>query len=194
MKRATASLDRVGTAVLGVAAMALGGAAIAWERGKFPNHERIDASGVETTVDAGWWPWATGAAAIVLLLLGVWWLLAHFARRSVGAIAFANAGVPDTEVNGSLKVDLGTVARSAARDLAAHDGIVSAAGRSISDRGQRVVEISATLDPTVASLAEVADAAAGTRRDVVASLDGTPTAVRILLHAGRTRNTAGRVD
>ena len=192
MKRATASVDRTSTAVVGLALIALGGGAVAWERGKFSGRERLDAAFVDTAIDAGWWPWALGAAAIVLVLLGLWWLLAHLPRRSVGTVAFASSA--DADVDGRLSVDLGTAARSAAKSLAAHDGVVSATGRSVSDRGQRVVEITATLDPTVTSLDKVAGAAAQTRDDVVTSLDGTPAAVRILLQCGKSRKQAGRVS
>ncbi|MEU3473044.1 hypothetical protein CH272_17305 [Rhodococcus sp. 05-340-1] len=192
MKRATASVDRTSTAVVGLALIALGGGAIAWERGQFPGRERLDAAFVDTAVDAGWWPWALGAAAIVLVLLGLWWLLAHLPRRSVGTVAFASTA--DADVDGRLSVDLGTAARSAAKSLAAHEGVVSATGRSVSDRGQRVVEITATLDPAVTSLDKVASAAAQTRNDIVTSLDGTPAAVRILLQCGKSRKQVVRVS
>ena len=192
MKRATASLDRTSTAVVGLALIALGGGAIAWQRGKFPGRERIDAAFVDTTVDAGWWPWALGAAAIVLVLLGLWWLLAHLPRRSVGTVAFAST--PDSEVDGRLSVDLTTAAKSAAKSLADHPGVVSASGRSVSDRGERVVEISATLDPAVTSLDAVSAAAAQTRNDIVTSLDGTPAAVRILVQCGKSRKQSARVS
>lgn len=192
MKRATASVDRTSTAIVGLALIAVGGGAIAWERGKFPGRERVDAAFVDTAVDAGWWPWALGAAAIVLVLLGLWWLLAHLPRRSVGTVAFASTA--DADVDGRLSVDLGTAARSAAKSLAAHQGVVSATGRSVSDRGQRVVEITATLDPAVTSLDKVAGAAAQTRDDIVTSLDGTPAAVRILLQCGKSRKQVVRVS
>ncbi|OZF38459.1 hypothetical protein CH294_08725 [Rhodococcus sp. 14-2483-1-1] len=192
MKRATASLDRTSTAVVGLALIALGGGAIAWERGKFPGRERIDAAFVDTTVDAGWWPWALGAAAIVLVLLGLWWLLAHLPRRSVGTVAFASTA--DSDVDGRLSVDLTTAAKSAAKSLAAHEGVVSASGRSVSDRGERVVEITATLDPAVTSLDTVSAAAAQTRNDIVTSLDGTTAAVRILLQCGKSRKQSARVS
>ena len=192
MKRATASVDRTSTAVVGLALIALGGGAVAWERGKFPGRERLDAAFVDTAIDAGWWPWALGAAAIVLVLLGLWWLLAHLPRRSVGTVSFA--ATADTDVDGRLSVDLGSAARSAAKSLAAHDGVVSATGRSVSDRGQRVVEITATLDPAVTTLDKVTGAAAQTRDDVVTSLDGTPAAVRILLQCGKSRKQVGRVN
>ncbi|OZF36373.1 hypothetical protein [Rhodococcus sp. 14-2483-1-2] len=192
MKRATASVDRTSTAVVGLALIALGGGAIAWERGQFPGRERLDAAFVDTAVDAGWWPWALGAAAIVLVLLGLWWLLAHLPRRSVGTVAFASTA--DADVDGRLSVDLGTAARSAAKSLAAHEGVVSATGRSVSDRGQRVVEITATLDPAVTSLDKVASAAAQTRNEIVTSLDGTPAAVRILLQCGKSRKQVVRVS
>ena len=192
MKRATASVDRTSTAVVGLALIALGGGAIAWERGELSGRERLDAAFVDTAVDTGWWPWALGAAAIVLVLLGLWWLLAHLPRRSVGTVAFAST--VDSDVDGRLSVDLGTAARSAAKSLAAHEGVVSATGRSVSDRGQRVVEITATLDPAVTTLDKVAGAAAQTRNDIVTSLDGTPAAVRILLQCGKSRKQAVRVS
>ncbi|OZE21070.1 hypothetical protein CH256_23005 [Rhodococcus sp. 05-2254-6] len=192
MKRATASVDRTSTAVVGLALIALGGGAIAWERGQFPGRERIDAAFVDTTVDAGWWPWALGAAAIVLVLIGLWWLLAHLPRRSVGTVAFSSTA--DSDVDGRLSVDLTTAAKSAAKSLAAHEGVVSAHGRSVSDRGQRVVEITATIDPAVTTLDKVSAVAAQTRNDIVTSLDGTPAAVRILLQCGKSRKQSVRVS
>ncbi|MFI8566331.1 hypothetical protein ACIGGF_07185 [Rhodococcus sp. NPDC078407] len=197
MNRVNASVDRTSTAVVGLALIALGGGAVAWERGRFPGRERIDAAFVDTTVDAGWWPWALGAAAIVLVLIGLRWLFAHLPRRSVGIVALshtANSESLASDVDGKLGVDLSTAAKSAAKSLAAHDGVVSASGRSVSDRGERVVEITATLDPAVTSLDTISAAAAQTRDDILTSLEGTPAAVRILLQCGKSRKQSARVS
>ena len=99
-----------------------------------------------------------------------------------------------SDVDGKLGVDLSTAAKSAAKSLAAHDGVVSASGRSVSDRGERVVEITATLDPAVTSLDTISAAAAQTRDDILTSLEGTPAAVRILLQCGKSRKQSARVS
>lgn len=189
MNRATASVDRTSTAVLGLALVAAGGAAVAWERGEIADGRALTAPFTENLQDAGWWPWALGAAAIVLILIGLRWLLAHLPRRSIGSIALSNSGS-----DGRLTVDLGTAARSAAQTLADRPGIVSASGRSVSDRGQRTIEITATLDPTATTLDEVSEAAASTRQDVLNALDGTPTSVRVLLQCGKTKKQSTRVS
>ena len=106
MKRATASVDRTSTAVVGLALIALGGGAVAWERGQFPGRERLDAPFLATAVDAGWWPWALGAAAIVLVLLGLWWLLAHLPRRSVGTVAFASTAARQARIDTTWLLNL----------------------------------------------------------------------------------------
>ncbi len=181
MSRTLAALDRLVALVLGVALIALGLAAIAWQIGtvSWTPREQVG-PGTRTATAQDWWPWATGAGGVILILLGLWWLAAHIPRRKLGQVRLPGSGAA-----GILRADTTAVAGAAAESLAAADGVQSASGRSFTDRGRPTIALTATVDP-MADLAVVRDGAARVRGEITQALDGAELATRIHLHVGKT--------
>lgn len=157
MSRKVLGLDRFLTFLLGLVLIVGGAAAIAWWGGwlkqVFPGVGDQLGSGTGDAVRAGWFAAAAAVAAVVLAVLAVWWLLAHLPRRGTEDLTLAGS-----DSAGRLRLDADAPARTAADLLAAHPGVRGAKGRTITDRGEVVLELRATCEPT-ADLHEVAAAA-----------------------------------
>jgi hypothetical protein len=190
VKRRTVVIDRLSCAVLGGALIAAGAAAVAWEQDDLP----VPVGGVlripspSAVVDAVWWPLALGAAAAVVIVLGLVWLSSHRPGQTLG-----DASLPDSAPGGFLTVDLDTAASAAATDLARQPHIASASGTTTIDRGQRVIELDVKLESGADGLAASAPALEATRRDLATALDGVPFNTRILLRLPRNPRGKSRV-
>lgn len=111
MTRTVRGVDRVLTALVGLVLIA---AALIVLDAKYQV-----VSGAPTSLSTGpvsgwtvtgWWPWAVGAAGVVLVLLGLWWLLSH--ARHTGDSTRALDG---SDATGRLQVDLSSVASAAGK-------------------------------------------------------------------------------
>ncbi|MEW1959749.1 hypothetical protein [Kineococcus sp. NPDC059986] len=157
MSRKVLGLDRFLTFLLGLVLLVGGAAAIAWWGGwlkqVFPGVGDRLGSGAGDAVRAGWFAGAAAAAAVVLAVLAIWWLLAHLPRRGTGDLTLSGS-----DASGRLRLDADSPARTAADLLATHPGVRAAKGRTLTDRGELVLELRATCEPT-ADLHEVAAAA-----------------------------------
>ncbi|PRY14565.1 hypothetical protein [Kineococcus rhizosphaerae] len=157
MSRKVLGLDRFASFVLGLVLLVGGAAAVAWWGGWLarlvPGTGDRLFSGAGDAVRAGWFAPAAAAAALVLAVLAVWWLIAHLPRRDAGDLTLGGS-----DATGRLQLDADAPARTAADVLATHPGVRSAKGRTVTDRGETVLELRATCEPT-ADLHEVAAAA-----------------------------------
>lgn len=170
-------VDRCAGALLGLALIAVGAAAVAWRRGYLPDdYARVDAHALRDASESSWWLWAVGLTGLLLVLVGLRWLLGHLPHRSAGA-----QPLPSSNSNGRLTVDASAIASAAAENLAARPNIVSAKGRALRDRDGVVLEVRAVIDPA-ADLYGVADDAAATRRQLDRAAAGMAASSRILLH------------
>lgn len=136
------SLDRAATLVLALALIVVGAGGIWWWTGDSPLPAALDASGVRQQVDSGWWPWASAAAGVVLILLGLRWIAAHVTNRKVKRLHLKGSGA-----GGRLDVAGSKVAGAAAAAFSDTLGVRSARGSVIRDRGQLVAHLSATIEP-----------------------------------------------
>ncbi|SNT40896.1 hypothetical protein [Rhodococcoides kyotonense] len=178
MNRTTTVFDRAAVGVTGLALIAIGAGAAAWEWGYLPeDRQRVEIPFAENAIQATWWPWALGAVALVLVLAGLRWLLAHRPGRRVGRIPVSATG----DQAGQLSVDVDTIARCAADALNTSDHIRTARGTTRSDRGERVIELTATLEPSPSALVQAAPVLAESTRDVAIALDDTRASTRVLL-------------
>ncbi|KQR17608.1 hypothetical protein [Cellulomonas sp. Leaf334] len=146
MRRSVLAFDRVLVLLLGLLLIVVGVAAVGWQTGflasvwpDVPDEVAVDSAQV---TEASSFAVLAGLVGGALVVIGVWWLLAHVPRRSVGSLR-----LPSGEQPGRLVVDPGPAVSTAA-DVLADDPLVrSARGAVLDDRGELVVRLRATVDP-----------------------------------------------
>ncbi len=167
MSRAVLATDRVIALLVGVVLAAAGVGAAAWyleSRGMLPGgvqlSDQVDTAALQTATSASWWPWASAAVGVLLVLLGLWWLAAHLPDRRLDRLRIAGTSERDR-----LEADAGSVANAAADALGRVDGVRSARGHLRRERGQLLLSLHATIEHG-ADLAEVARTCDQTSADV----------------------------
>jgi hypothetical protein len=153
MRRSILAFDRVLVLLLGLVLIVLGVAAVGWQAGflgsvwpDVPDQITVDSTQV---TEGSSFAVLAGVLGGALVVVGLWWLLAHLPRRSVGSLR-----LPSGEQPGRLVVDPGPAVATAAEVLADDPLIRSAKGAVLADRGESVVRLRATVDPD-ADLGEV---------------------------------------
>ncbi|WP_350276333.1 hypothetical protein [Kribbella sp. HUAS MG21] len=185
MRRGVIALDRTVGIAVALLLIAAGGLALAWWYGVLPGApDAVEITGPADPTGASWWPWATGAAGIVLVLLGLWWLLRHLPRRVNGRFE-----LPGPSQDGRLHADAHAAVAAAARDLTRLPGIRDGSGRIVADRGQLVADLQCTLEPS-ADLEAVHQAVTRTAADLHAVLGLPHLRHRIRLRVARSDKTA----
>ncbi|MBO9553231.1 hypothetical protein [Cellulomonas sp.] len=153
MRRSVLAVDRVLLLLLGLVLVVAGVAAVGWQVGFLRDvwPSAPDQVGVDSTqvTGASSYPLLLALAGVVLVVLGLWWLLAHLPRRSVGPLRLPAGGRP-----GRLQVDPGPAVAAAAEVLAEDPDVRAAGGAVLRDRGELVVRLRTTVEPT-ASLPDV---------------------------------------
>lgn len=192
MSRSVLGFDRLAALVLGLVLVAAGAAAAAWGLGQLTRvwagaPQAVSTAGAGDVYGQSWWPGAAAAAAVVLALLGLWWLFAHVPRRSTGPLRLAGS-----DRSGALAVDGSSAAAAAADVLAETPGVRSASGRVVSDRGQLVAEIDVTAEPD-ADLAEVAAAVDATGAQLAQVIGRDDLRGRVAVHVARRQRQGSRV-
>lgn len=192
MSRSVLGLNRLLAIVLGLVLLVVGLAATAWAAGWLVKlwvsaPDTLQLKTVSTTFAMAWWPWAAGIAGAVLILLGLWWLLAHLPRRGVGSLS-----LPGSNAAGRLSIDPAGAASTAADVLSEAPGVRAASSRVLRDRGQLVVALRATVEPT-ADLRSVIAATDDVASDLAQVLGREDARARILLGVARRARHQTRV-
>jgi hypothetical protein len=192
MRRSVLGLDRILAVLLGLILLITGIGIAGWYNGNlrrlFPQFPKeLSTDNASDLANTSWWPWATGAAGGLLVVLGLWWLLAHLPRRGVGLLVLPGSGR-----TGRLRVDPSGPAAAAAEVLGDTPGIRTAHGKVQRDRGQLVVALTATMDPR-ADLAEVIAATDAVATDLNAVVGRDDARARVLLSVARRARTQPRV-
>ncbi|GCD19595.1 hypothetical protein CTKZ_11570 [Cellulomonas algicola] len=140
------AVDRVLLLLLGLVLVVVGVAAVGWQVGfladvwpSAPRRLAVDTGSV--TGESGY-PLLLALVGVVLVVLGLWWLLAHLPRRSVGPLRLPGGDRP-----GRLVVDPGPAVATAAGVLAEDRDVRSARGAVLRDRGETVVRLRTTVEP-----------------------------------------------
>lgn len=190
MSRATLAVDRVVAALLGLVFIAAAVLGFAWWAGRLAVGPKVELSSVSwlpTLTDQSWWPWALGAAGVVLTLLGLRWLVGHLPDRGVSRLT-----LPGSERAGRLQVAAKPVASAAADALAATPGVRSARGSIQSDRGQLLARIDATIEREC-DLRAIAAAADAVSADLQNALGRDDLSCQVQLHTARGNRRPPRV-
>jgi hypothetical protein len=192
MRRSVLGLDRVIAVLLGLILFVVGAAAAAWYTGglrrlwpQFP--KRVSTDKASDLLNTSWWPWAAGTAGALAVLLGLWWLIAHLPRRSVGTLVLPGSGK-----TGRLLADPSGIAATAAEVLADTPGIRSVHSKVIRDRGELVVAFTGTIDPR-ADLGDVIAATDTVAGDLNTVLGRDDARARIHLSVARRPRAQPRV-
>jgi len=183
MNRSAVLIDRTATLVVGLLLLLLGAAAIVWYLvgvgwvGSVPGVPgRLRTTGLQDVAATTWWPWALGAAGVVLILLGLRWAAAHLPDRGVGRLRLAGSGS-----GGRLEIDADAVAAAAADSLERCEGVRSARGRVVRERGQLLVSVRATVEHG-ADLAVVGRAGDAVSTEVAEALGRDDLRCSVRLH------------
>ncbi len=154
MTRLTVAVDRLVVLLLSLVLLALGAGAIWTWTGRGPLTGTVRSSSATDLVGQSWWPWASGAVGVVLVLVGLRWIAAHLKRQNVSSLHLRGSGS-----RGRLDAAASKVAGAAADAFSDTLGVRSARGVVVRDRGQMVARISATIEPEadLATLARQAD-------------------------------------
>lgn len=189
MNRKVIALDRVVALVVGLVLIAAGAAGALWWLGTFPSWpQTLAASWVAQWPTATWWPWATGAAGVVLILLGLRWLAGHLPDRGVTHVT-----LPGSDERGRLSAQVRSVAKTAADVLATTPGVRSASGSVQRERGQLLVKFDATIEPQ-ADLEVIAAAADRVTAELRTVLQREDLRGQVDLKVARRARAMPRVD
>ncbi|QNE18281.1 hypothetical protein F1D05_10740 [Kribbella qitaiheensis] len=184
MRRGVIAVDRVAAAVAGLALIAAGTAALGWRYDRIPDApDRIESTWITDATGANWWPWATGAGGILLVLLGLAWLAKHLPRRGIGRITLTGS-----DKTGRLSADANAAVTAAGQILAATPGVRDAGGQIVADRGQLVAEFHPAIEPG-ADLEVVRTAAEHAGADLLRIVGRDDLSYRIELRVARHDKT-----
>jgi hypothetical protein len=180
MRRFVTGVDRLGTLVLGLLLLAIGVGFLAWAVVQTDNATVLTAPGLVTAAASDWWPWATAAAGVVLVLLGMRWLLSRGPAERPQPLT-----LPGSDRTGTLTADLKSLASAAADQLGRHPAVRSAKGSAIIDRGAPSIQLKATAfsAETLTAAVHAADDIATTATGML----GDAIVVRTRLHVDTTR-------
>ena len=191
MTRSILAVDRVIVLLLGLVLIVLGVAAVGWQAGflesvwpDVPDEVAVDSAQV---TEASTFAVLAGVVGGALVVIGLWWLLAHLPRRSVGSLRLPSGKQP-----GRLVVDPGPAVATAAEVLAEDPMIRSARGAVLADRGELVVRLRATVDPD-ADLSAVVAACDGVLADLAHVLPADQLRSRVELSVLRRGEAGTRV-
>lgn len=153
MSRATVAVDRVVLTLIALVLLGAGVGGILWWSGRLAVSDTVDLKSLAPVTHQPWWPWAVGALAVVLVLLGLRWLAAHLPDRGVSQLVLAGS-----DASGRLVVDASSAVAAAAHHLEQTPGVTGVRGLIQQDRGQLVARFNTSLDRR-ADLHLVAEAA-----------------------------------
>ncbi|MCK0176092.1 alkaline shock response membrane anchor protein AmaP [Mycolicibacterium sp. F2034L] len=170
MTRSAVVLDRLVVALTGLLLVAGGAGALWWTFG--PRATAPLALGpAATAVDQTWWPWAGGAAGVIVILVGLRWLAAH--RRPPRARTL--------NIGRGMTADVASLADAAAVALEARPDVVAAGARSVTERGVPTVMLTATVAARAGLPAAVAavDQVSATVEDMLGGAVAVRSRIRV---------------
>jgi hypothetical protein len=172
-------LDRIATLVLALLLLAAGLAGLWWWSGREVSGTSLpgtsSTSAVTDALGSSAVAWGVAVGGVVLALVGLRWILAHLRRTTVSRLRLSGSG-PE----GRNEALAGKALGAAADAFATTDGVRSARGAVVRDRGQLVARVDATIEPEadLALVAARADEVTAQLNDVLGR-DDLRAAVRL---------------
>lgn len=111
MSRKTTITDRIIVALCSLTAIAGALLALDWVyevSGQYPRETSTAAA--QAALEEPWWPWAVGGTALVLLVLGAVWFIAHIPAGKRGLLPSSQSST-----HGSITIDTNSLADELAR-------------------------------------------------------------------------------
>lgn len=175
MTRLAVTFDRLATLLAGLALLAVGVGAVAWQRRVLVDGRSLSFATATDATQSDWWPWASGGVGAVLVIVGIRWLLTHRPARKASRVTLKTpaASLPPSTA------DAASVAHAAAAAIRRDPAILKASGAAVIERGTPTVAITATVHARhgLHAGARAADETA----DVVGTMLGSAVAVRTVL-------------
>lgn len=186
MTRRLLACDRLAGLIVGTAFIVLALLAFDWNYdvvGTYPRTLRN--GGVQSVLDAGWWPWAFAVAAIILGLLALAWILAHLRRPGPGAVRMSGS-----DETGRIETDMRSVAEAAADHLGSVAPLVNVTGNTRTIGGRTLVELRGHIDPA-ADASALTEGVRTCTEQITSGFPDEPVECRILVDGPR-RQRPGR--
>ena len=183
VSRTTLLVDRLATLLLVALLVVAGLAGLWWWSGREVSGSTLpETSSTARVADALENPavaWGTAAVAVVVALVALRWILAHLTRPTVSRLRLEGSGD-----DGRSEALAGKVLSAAADAFAATEGVRSARGSVVRDRGELVARIDATIEPEadLTHVAQRADEVSSQLHDVLGR-DDLRAAVRLRVAA-----------
>lgn len=148
MTRLAVAFDRVVVLLVGGALVAAAVLTVAWQRGAIGGGGRLRMVFLDV-MTAPWWPWASAAFGVLLILVGLRWLLAHRGPAKANSVVLAGD-------ESALSANAAAAARAAAERLSLQHNVIKATGAAAIEHGHPVVTLNVTV-PSRGGLPRISD-------------------------------------
>jgi membrane protein implicated in regulation of membrane protease activity len=153
-RRHVVAVDRTILTIVGLVLVLAGAVGIAIGSGLLrtlvPPDSALDMGGVTAALSASWWPVAAALTALLLVLLGLWWILAHQPGPRTKVLALSGSRTGDR-----LRIQPDAVA-AAAQSVLEEDPHVRAASLGLRDEDHVLVVVGRVRVSPLANLDTVA--------------------------------------
>lgn len=183
MRRSTATVGRVLTALLGLVLLLGGGSAVLWRmhvRLARTLYAHADRQWYLTAGQQHWWSWTMAAIAVAATIGGVGLLAANLRPNRLGPIELAHDSIA-TQPHGASTLGSGALATAVATTIAENPVVQDASGRAVLDRGLPTLRIAITAKPDV-SLEHLRRIAGEAVADIAAATDDAAIATQFFVH------------
>ncbi|MFC0037928.1 alkaline shock response membrane anchor protein AmaP [Actinomadura rayongensis] len=190
MDRQGARLNRFALALLGIVLLVLGGLGLALGSGVFGSGRSrapVLSQGTRTFASGhGWFWWAVSAAAVVVGLLGLWWLLVQGRRDRVPELSME----PEPE-QGTTRITAQAVTDALSDEIAAYPGVRGVGARigGSSRRPRLFLTVAYARDADLAALRRRVTDEAIARLRTALEREKLPAVVRLRLVGGEEART-----
>lgn len=147
MNRWISVVDRIIVLIVGIALLAAGAYAIAWDAGASLIRtwvSRLDREVLFGLPEEPWWHWVLSGTFVLCVFAGFGLLYLNLRRRRTSAVTLRH-----NESGTDVSVDLGPVADGVAAELAQLTGVRSTKSKATVDRGLPTLSIVVTADPSI---------------------------------------------